>query len=94
MIAVEQLSPLVGVVRACGVLGVNRAGVYRVRQRRCQLAGAHVKPQPRRRPPLALAAVEREALLQVLNSERFADMAPASIYATLLARRCANAATN
>jgi putative transposase len=84
MRAVEQLSPLVGVVRACGVLGVNRARVYRVRRRRCHLAGTPGKPQPRRRPPLALAAAEREALLQVLNSERFADMAPASIYATLL----------
>ena len=84
MVAVEQLSPLVGVARACHVLGVNRARVYRVRQRRCHLAGALVKAQPRTRPPLALAEAEREALLQVLNSERFADMAPASIYATLL----------
>jgi putative transposase len=33
---------------------------------------------------LALSSVEQEALLQVLNSERFADMAPASIHATLL----------
>jgi hypothetical protein len=68
MAAVEQLSPLVGVVRACGVLGVNRARVYRLRRRRCQLAGTPGKRQPRRRPPLALATAEREALLQVLSA--------------------------
>ena len=84
MAAVEALSPHLGVVRACAALGVNRARVYRVRVRRCHLAGAHVKPQPRPRPPLALTVAERDALLLTLNGERFADMAPASIYATLL----------
>ena len=84
MAAVEQLSPHIGVVRACVALGVNRARVYRVRMRRCELAGAQVRRQPRPRPPLALSRAEREALLHTLNSERFADLAPASIYATLL----------
>jgi putative transposase len=31
-----------------------------------------------------LTEVERAAVLEVLHSERFADMAPATIYATLL----------
>jgi putative transposase len=84
MTAVEELSPHIGVVRACAALGVNRARVYRVRIRRCRLAGAQVRPQPRPRPPLALSVAEREQLALTLNSERFADMAPASIYATLL----------
>lgn len=84
MAAVEQLSPHIGVARACTVLGVNRARVYRVRSRRCHLAGAQVRRQPRPRPPLALTATERERLALVLNGERFADLAPASIYATLL----------
>ena len=35
-------------------------------------------------PPLALSAAERENVLAELNSERFADMAPAAVYATLL----------
>jgi putative transposase len=84
MAAVEQLSPHIGVVRACGAFGVNRARLYRVRARRCHLAGAQVRRAPRRRPPLALTGTEREALLLTLNSERFADMAPASMFATLL----------
>ena len=84
MAAVEQLSPHIGVARACAALGVNRARVYRGRIRRCELAGAQVRRQPRPRPPLALSCAERDALLHTLNSERFADLAPASIYATLL----------
>jgi len=84
MAAVDYLDPLVGVARACAVLEVNRARVYRVRARRCHLAGARVQRRARPRPPLALSAQEREAIVQVLNSERFADMAPASIHATLL----------
>ena len=84
MDGVDSLDPLVGVVRACAALGVNRARVYRVRERRRHLAGAQVRRGPRPRPPLALSRAEREALLEVLNSERFADRAPASIHATLL----------
>ena len=84
MDGVDCLEPSVGVVRACATLGVNRARVYRVRARRCHLAGVNVRRGPRPRPPLALTGVEQDALLQVLNSERFADMAPASIHATLL----------
>lgn len=35
-------------------------------------------------PPLALAPWEQALLLETLNSERFADAAPATVYATLL----------
>jgi transposase InsO family protein len=84
MDAVDYLDPQVGVVQACAALGVNRARVYRVRARRCHLAGAFIGRVPRARPPLALSSIEQEALLEVLNSDRFADMAPASIHATLL----------
>ena len=84
MDAIDYLDPLVGVVQACAALGVNRARVYRVRARRCHLAGTFIGRGPRARPPLALTGVEQEALLDVLNSDRFADMAPASIHATLL----------
>ena len=88
MAAVEQMSSHIGVVHACATLGVNRARLYRVRHRRCHLAGAHVQRKARPRPPLALSLPERETLLLTLNSERFADMAPASIYATLLDEGC------
>ena len=42
--------------------------------------GAAARP----RPPLALNKTERERLLAVLNSERFADMATPPIQPTLL----------
>lgn len=57
MDAVDYLDPLVGVVQACTVLGVNRARVYRVRARRWHLAGAHVARKPRQRPPLDPASI-------------------------------------
>ena len=84
MDAVDYLEDAVGVARACAVMGVNRARVYRVRERRRHLSGAQVPRRPRPGPPLALTAEERAAVLQALNSNRFADMAPASIYANLL----------
>ena len=47
-----------------------------------------VGPRPRcavrARPPLALHAQENTLLLDTLNSERFADTAPAAVHATLL----------
>ena len=41
-------------------------------------------PRPRPRPPLALDATEKQAVLDMLNSERFADTALAAMHATLL----------
>ncbi len=69
---------------ACVALGVNQAWVYRVREWRGHLARAHIARGARQRPPLALSGVEQDALLEVLNSDRFADKAPASIHAMLL----------
>jgi hypothetical protein len=40
------------------------------------------------RPPLALSVAEQYLLLGVRDSERFADMAPAAVYATLLDEGC------
>jgi putative transposase len=83
---VDELAPVVGVGAACRAVGLWR-GVparSRTRSRRIALHG----PQPRRtarpRPPLALDAQEQQALLEVLNSERFCDTAPAAVHATLL----------
>jgi putative transposase len=80
--AFETLRTGLAVSVACQALGVPRAAIYRARKRR-RHAGL---PRLRRRavPPLALTTAERERLLSVLNSERFADMAPAAVYATLL----------
>ena len=87
MDGVRTLTPALGQAGACKALGVWR-GQPRRDQERCQ-RNAFVGPPPRARlprpcPPLALAALERQALLDTLNSERFADCAPAAVYATLL----------
>ena len=80
--AFDTLRSGLDIATACQALGVPRATIYRARQRRRRIE----QPRGRRRftPPLALSATEREHILSVLNSERFADMAPAAIYAALL----------
>ena len=85
MDAVLQLSPTVGVESACDVLGVARASFYRQRPplgpaQSAALPGPAARPQPVR----ALRPEERQAVRDVLNSERFQDCAPAAIHATLL----------
>ena len=82
--AVNDLSPAVSMARACNALRVNRTGVYRQDARRRHLANAMVIVAPRRPPPLAFDDGERQALMAVLCSARFADCAPPTIYATLL----------
>jgi putative transposase len=77
MAAAQTLAGDVGVQAACGALGLASASFYRW-QRPC--SEAPVRP----RPPLALSAVEEQAVLDVLHSERFVDQAPAAAYATLL----------
>src|SRR5437870_2849494 len=79
--AFHELGPQIGVAAACAVLQVNRSGVYRARVR---LHGPRPIPGPRRRPPLSLTPAEQEVLLGVLDSARFADVAPATVFATLL----------
>jgi putative transposase len=83
MDAVSVLAPDLGLVAACHAMNVNRANVYReqVRQRGPL---APPMPAPRPRPPLAFSDPERQAVLDALYSERFADAAPATVYATLL----------
>jgi putative transposase len=79
--AVAALTPLVGRRRACAAAGWPRATWYRRHQP--GPTPGH-PPRPRRPQPRALAATEQAAVLDVLHSERFADAAPATVYATLL----------
>lgn len=75
--AMIVLVQLVGIVAACAALGINRATYYRTKQ--------PVQPaKPRPRPARSLLDEERANILMELNSVRFADKAPAQIYATLL----------
>lgn len=82
--ALNELASDIGLAPACLALAVNRSGVYREDARRRQLARVSPPPALRSRAPLALSEPERHELLQVLNSERFADCAPRTIYARLL----------
>ena len=76
--AVATLAPVVGVVQACAALGISRATHYRrVRPRL-------LRPRQPVASPRALAAAERQVVLEHLHSERFRDAAPAQVYATLL----------
>jgi len=65
------------VVAACGALNVSRATFYRRREKKPQ-----AKPRPT--PARALSADERKAVLDQLNSERFADQSPRQVYSKLL----------
>jgi len=74
--AVEQHAMSIGTAAACDVLGVSRASLYRGR-RPVPVA------RPRPAPPRALAAVERQGVLDLLHT-RFIDHAPAQVHAALL----------
>ena len=76
MSTVTEMGAVLGVAIVCAALGIARASYYR---RLLPKA-----PRSRRAPPRRLADQEREAVLAVLHEPRFADLAPAEIYATLL----------
>jgi putative transposase len=73
----EQRATL-GVAPVCQALAVPRATYYRWHQPKAS------GPAEARRVPRALPPEERERVLAILNDERFADLAPAEVYATLL----------
>ena len=74
---VTELSPQTGIAPACAALGLSRATYYNTQKPRPE-------QKPRPRPARALEPAEREQVLAVLHEPRFADQAPAEIYATLL----------
>jgi len=83
--AANSLADHVGVTAACRALRLARSALYRDRATRnaCPLP-ASTSAAPPRRPPLALSELERRVALDVLNSPRFANCAPAAIHAQLL----------
>jgi putative transposase len=83
MLAVADLAVHVGLKSACRAFALNRGFVYRDRVRHERIVSARAC-RVRPRPPLALSSAEQETLLGVLDSERFADVAPATVFATLL----------
>ena len=68
---VEELTPIIGTRPACRAVGAAPATIYRRRR--------PPEPRPRRprpTPERALTEPEREAVLEVLHSERFVDISP------------------
>lgn len=76
---VEELTPLIGTRPACRALGASPASIYR-RRRPPQPRPPKLRPTPQR----ALSQDERERVLELLHGERFVDVSPEEIYATLL----------
>lgn len=79
---IEELTPLVGVRAACVAVGRSRATHYR-HHRKSPAPTRPPRPEPARQPR-ALTPDEESAVLEVLHTERFVDMAPAEIHAVLL----------
>jgi putative transposase len=80
MAIVTEHKATLGVAPLCQALVVPRACFYRWQQLVPEVEG----PKPPRRVPRALPPEERQQVLAVLNDDRFADLAPAEVYATLL----------
>jgi putative transposase len=81
MDAALTLSSDVGIQAACESLEISRSGFYRLQARR-----KAPPSQPRQRPssPRALSCDERQGVLDLLHGDRFVDLAPQEVYATLL----------
>jgi len=76
MSTITEMGVVLGVAVVCAAVGMARASYYR-----------HLKPKlppPRKASPRRLSDDEREIVLAILHEPRFADLAPAEVYATLL----------
>ena len=76
MQVIQDCGPRLGVAATCRALRLARATYYRGRQ--------PPRPARPRRSARALEPAERQAVLEALHEPRFADLAPAQVYATLL----------
>lgn len=78
--AAHELAAAIGSRAACRSLAIAPATYYRRKTPRLELA----KPAVRTPSPLALSDAEKEEIIALLDSPRFADRAPAAVYAELL----------
>ena len=79
MVALAPVGAMTAAI--CAAVGVSRATVER---RRSRLATPAVTSRLRPASARALTAPQRQIVLDLLHAPRFADQAPAEIYATLL----------
>ena len=78
MATVIEMAPALGVLPTCAAFGVALATYYRHR------APVYGPKRQRPSPPRRLPDAERQQVLDVLHEPRFADLAPAEVFATLL----------
>jgi putative transposase len=76
MQTVTEMGPRLGFAATCAAMGLPRATFYRRLKPRIEPA--------KRSSHRALGADEKRAVLDVLHEPRFADLAPAEVYAMLL----------
>ena len=79
MVAIEAVTTPGETAALCQSVGLARATLYRRRQ-----PARSATPTVRAASPRALVPAERQAVLDVLHSERFVDQSPAEVQATLL----------
>jgi putative transposase len=82
--AIAVLAPRVGTRAACRAAGVAQATWYRRHRASPALPCPAPVPHRDRLQPRALSPAERAAILDALHSPRFADLAPAEVWAILL----------
>lgn len=80
----EELAAAQGVTVACAALAVPRSSLYRARPTSNGPEAPVSAPATRPAPPRALSPTEQTQVREVLNSERFQDLAPREVYAELL----------
>ena len=82
--AITDLAERTGVRAACDAVGATQAGYYR-RHRTSPTPARPARVAHRDRvQPRALSGEEQQAILDVLHSDRFVDLAPAEVWAILL----------
>ncbi len=83
---VAAFAPKVGVDVACRACAVNPRSFRHRRQRDEDRLPRRAASEPTSRAPhrASLSDAEKDRIVEVLCSERFSDLAPARVYATLL----------
>jgi putative transposase len=80
MDAVKEFAPVFGIAPMARALDINRISVYRSIKKDSDKRSVAPRPKPKR----ALSQTERQKVLDTMHEDRFVDMAPHQIYATLL----------
>jgi putative transposase len=82
--AIALMAPRIGTRAACAAAGVPQATWYRRHRISPPAPKAALIPHTERVQPRALAPAERTAILDVLHTVQFADLAPDEVWAILL----------